>query len=297
MPDSTKGDPMSSDMLGPTGPGALADYPARLVDTPAGSLACRMAGTGRSPTIVLLHGIGSGSGSWVGQLRDLGDRFHLVAWDAPGYGDSPIGNLPETPTASDYSAALAGLLDALEIDRALLVGQSLGAIMATRFAVERPQRVAGLLLAAPARGYGFLSAAQQDQRQRERIDRYVALGAVAHAAERAPNMLPPDADPDDLDLAVATMARIGEAGYRRAAHLLATSDILHDVPRLMARTTVLAGGQDRQVPSETCRLIAETVPGGAAFSVLEGAGHAVYFARAAFNAHLSGFADRLGAAP
>lgn len=288
---------MSSETSEPAWQRALADYPARLVDTPAGLLACRIAGIGRSPTIVLLHGIGSGSGSWVGQLRGLSDRFHLVAWDAPGYGDSPVGNLPKTPTASDYTAALAGLLEALGIDRALLVGQSLGAIMATRFAVERPQRVAGLLLAAPARGYGFLSAMRQAQRQQERIDRYVALGADAHAAERAPNMLPPDADPDDVGLAVATMARIGEAGYRRAAHLLATSDILHDVPRLITRTAVLAGALDRQVPPETCRLIAETVPGGAAFSVLDGAGHAVYFSRAVFNAHLCGFVDRLGPAP
>ena len=288
---------MSSDMSEPAWRRALADVPARQLDTPAGSLACRIAGTEQAPTIVLLHGIGSGSGSWLGQLQDLSGRFRLVAWDAPGYGDSPIGNLPKTPTASDYAAALAGVLDALGIDRAVLVGQSLGAIMATRFAVERPQRVAGLLLAAPARGYGFLSAAQQAQRQQDRIDRYIALGAEAHAAERAPNMLPPDADPDDLGLAVATMARIGEAGYRRAAHLLATSDILHDVPRLIARTTVLAGSQDRQVPPDTCRLIAETVPGGAAFSILEGAGHAVYFARTAFNAHLSEFADRLGTAP
>ena len=292
MPDAIKGEPMPA-AAEPAWQRVLADHPARLVDTPAGPLACRVAGEGRLPAIILLHGIGSGSGSWAGQLLDLGGRFQVIAWDAPGYGDSPIGSLPPVPTASDYTAALSGLLDALGIDRAVLVGQSLGAIIAVRFAVERPQRVAGVLLAAPARGYGHLPVKERTRRRKERVDRYLALGPEAHAAERAPNMLPPVPDPNDLGLAVATMARIGETGYRRAAHLLASADILKDLPRLLARTAVLAGAQDRLTPPETCRAIAEAVPGGAAFAILEGAGHALYLARSAFNDHLFRFVGRL----
>ena len=288
-------DPMTLDLPDqPALPGwrrALAAHPVRLVPTPAGPLACRMAGPETAPAVVLLHGIGSGSGSWVCQLTALGGRLRLLAWDAPGYGDSAVGTLPEAPDADDYAETLAGLLDALALDRAVLVGQSLGAIMAARFAVRHPQRAAGLLLAAPARGHGHLSQADRALRRQQRIDRFVTLGRTDHAVERAPNMLPPDPDPDDLGLAVATMARIGAAGYARAAHLLSVSDILDDMRRLTRPTAVLAGAVDRITPPETCRTIAEV--GRAPFEVLDGAAHALYLARPAFDQRLLRFVQGL----
>ena len=88
-----------------------------------GELAWREAGQGTA--LVLLHGIGAGSGSWVGQLEGLASSFRVIAWDAPGYGASAP--LPQAqPLAGDYARVLAEFLQALKIDALALVGHSLG---------------------------------------------------------------------------------------------------------------------------------------------------------------------------
>uniref|UniRef100_UPI00016A5482 alpha/beta fold hydrolase n=1 Tax=Burkholderia ubonensis TaxID=101571 RepID=UPI00016A5482 len=110
----------------------------------AGTIGYRAAGAqhaGRTLPVVLLHGIGSGAASWVCQLDALGASRRVFAWDAPGYGAStPVHGA--SPAASDYAAALAAWLDALGIDRCVLVGHSLGAIIAGGFARVMPERIA-----------------------------------------------------------------------------------------------------------------------------------------------------------
>lgn len=106
------------------------------------------AHAGRDP-VVLLHGIGSGAASWVRQLDALGATRRALAWDAPGYGVSSR-VAADSPVASDYAASLAAWLDALRIERCVLVGHSLGAIVAGAFARQAGERLSGLLLISPA---------------------------------------------------------------------------------------------------------------------------------------------------
>ena len=77
-----------------------------------------------------------------------------LAWNAPGYGDSqPLA--VDWPDASDYAAALDRLLAHLDMSRCILVGHSLGTLIAARFALVSPRRVAALVLISPALGYGI----------------------------------------------------------------------------------------------------------------------------------------------
>src|SRR5438105_629449 len=88
----------------------------------------RGSATDVSP-VVLLHGIGSNAGSFAPFMACLDARRAAVAWDCPGYGGStppPV----EWPRAQDYADALVRLLDQLEIERAVMIGHSLGAIIA-----------------------------------------------------------------------------------------------------------------------------------------------------------------------
>ncbi len=64
----------------------ISRFPVRTVSVGGRTLAYREAGSGAP--LVLLHGIGNQSGSWVQQLESLADRFRVIAWDAPGYGGS-----------------------------------------------------------------------------------------------------------------------------------------------------------------------------------------------------------------
>src|SRR5262249_4180794 len=150
-----------------------AAHPLQNASTPRGIISYREAGAGQA--LCLLHGISSQSGSWVHQLDALAPRFHVVAWDAPGYGGSD--RLPEDAAApSDYEDSLAGLLDALGIARVLLVGSSFGALIAGAFAAARPDRVVGVVLLSPAAGYGLADPSERQARLVARLQRLAQLG-------------------------------------------------------------------------------------------------------------------------
>ena len=122
----------------------------KTADTNDGAVTYRELGSGAP--LVLLHGIGSGSESWRAQLLDFGKLYHVIAWDAPGYGGStPVA--PSTPSAADYARRLETFLDALGVATCHLVGHSLGAIMACRFARDKSERVKSLItLGTPHHG-------------------------------------------------------------------------------------------------------------------------------------------------
>jgi 4,5:9,10-diseco-3-hydroxy-5,9,17-trioxoandrosta-1(10),2-diene-4-oate hydrolase len=101
--------------------------------------------------VVLLHGGGPGASAWSNFGRNvvaLSDRFRVLAADQPGFGrsDKPA----DHPQYFTHSAgALAGLLDAIGVDKVHLVGNSLGGGTALRFALTHPKRVGRMVLMAP----------------------------------------------------------------------------------------------------------------------------------------------------
>ena len=135
-------------------------YAPVVTRTSDGDVSVRIAGAG--PDVILLHGIGSGSGSWIYQLAGLSSRYRITAWDAPGYGASiPVSG--DAASVDDYVARLAALVDALSLDRFLLVGHSLGALIDGRYAALYPQSLRGLILADPAAGHARLSETQKSR--------------------------------------------------------------------------------------------------------------------------------------
>jgi hypothetical protein len=77
------------------------------------------AGRGDAPAVVFLHDVGGNSTDWRFQFAGLSDRFHLVAWNAPGYMLSDGLKVAE-PGCHDYADALADFLDALKLERVSL---------------------------------------------------------------------------------------------------------------------------------------------------------------------------------
>src|ERR1700739_3580036 len=137
---------------------SIADADSRIVRAGDATFSYLKAGSG--PALVLLHGIGSAAASFRHQLEALSARFRVVAWDAPGYGASTPLTIAH-PDTSDYAAALDAWLGAVGIDRCHLVGQSLGTLIAARFAAEQPWRLFSLTLASVARGHGRLRSSQR----------------------------------------------------------------------------------------------------------------------------------------
>jgi pimeloyl-ACP methyl ester carboxylesterase len=271
---------MTPDTLPPLPPAELERlqqlFPERRVALASGVLGVRETGAAQAPTFVALHGIGSGAASWLGVAPRLAPQARFIAWDAPGYGAStPLATL--RPLASDYAARLAELLQVLDIRRAVLVGHSLGALIASAAASANAglhERIARLVLMSPARGYG--GAGREAQANAVREQRLATLrqgGIPAMAGQRADRLLSEHASPLARQWVRWNMSRLHEAGYRQAVSLLCGDDLCQHLPPAMP-VRVLCGAQDVVTTPAACREVAAAC--GVTLEELAGAGHACY---------------------
>jgi pimeloyl-ACP methyl ester carboxylesterase len=250
----------------------IARYPLAKRTVAHGAVSYREAGAG--PALVCLHGIGSQSGSWVRQIEGLAPHFRVVAWDAPGYGESD--RLPaETPSAGDYAGALAALLDGLGIARATLVASSLGALVAGAFAARWPQRARSLVLLNPAGGYGGATAQEREEKLAVRLDRLARLGPNGMAEDPSPGMLSAAASAEARALAAWSTAGLRPDGYAQAARMLANGRLVDDAARYPGPVLVVGTTADTITPPAGCERIARAFPAGR-FRLLEGPGHLSY---------------------
>ncbi|QTF92699.1 alpha/beta hydrolase [Halomonas sp. BM-2019] len=241
----------------------------------------------QAPTLVLLHGISSSAGSWA-KLAERLPGYRLLAWDAPGYGDSqPLAM--EAPTAADYAARLEAWLAGLGVERCVMVGHSLGAMMAAAYLAAHSGRLAGVVLADPAQGYGDADAAKRDAVYRSRWTQLEAQGHVAFARERAPRLLREGADPADIARVEAEMHKLNLPGFIQANGMLANDLLVRYLPATpTVPTLVICGDEDRITPPEDARALASRL--GVPYRDIPRAGHASYIdAPAAFAAALDDF--------
>lgn len=235
-------------------------------------MAWREAGAGEGIPLFLMHGIGSNARAWAGQFADFAGDRRVVAWNAPGYaGSDPLDG--DAPDADDYARAALALMDHLGIARCVLVGQSLGAVMATALALRAPERVVALALASPAAGYGLPPGAPLTEALARRIEDVRTLGPAGLAAARADRLLTADASAEARAIVHAAMAEVVPDGYAQAVHLLAGADLPRAAAGLAVPCLVLWGGADVVTPPAACRRVAEAIPH--AWSVeIPGVGHA-----------------------
>jgi len=119
----------------------------QMVGTRRGRLSTLQAGSG--PPLLAIHGLGATKGSFLPTVAALAERYRVIALDLPGFGDSdkPIN---ASYDAAFFARAVIGLLDALELERAHLIGNSLGGRVALEVAMRHPERVERLALLCPS---------------------------------------------------------------------------------------------------------------------------------------------------
>lgn len=254
-------------------------FAARSVALPGGEVvSVRECGAGNTgPVFVCLHGIGSGAASWLDTaLLMAGQGARVIAWEAPGYGAStPVA--PAQPAAADYAQRLQGLVDALDLERFVLVGHSLGAITAGHAAREGSalaQRIGKLVLISPAAGYG--APGKEEAQQRVRAQRLATLheeGIEAMAAKGDQRLLSPNAGELARQWVRWNMGRLNEAGYAQAVQLLCGADLLADLPPAVP-VHVACGAMDVVTTPQACEEVAQRC--GVHLELLPGAGHACY---------------------
>jgi pimeloyl-ACP methyl ester carboxylesterase len=99
---------------------------------------------GKGFPVVCLHGIGHGARDFEEFAKLVGNDFEIIALDWPGQGLSPADGHP--PSAAHYAEILIATLDALKIDRAILIGNSIGGAASIIIAAKNPERVAALVI-------------------------------------------------------------------------------------------------------------------------------------------------------
>ena len=101
------------------------------------------------PSVVFIHGAGAGSGIWSMTMARVARSAHAIAIDLPGHGPSALGDLG-TLSLERYRDAVGELCGALCLGPSVLVGHSLGALVALEAALAWPDKVRALVLCAAA---------------------------------------------------------------------------------------------------------------------------------------------------
>lgn len=238
--------------------------------------------TGAGQALVLLHGIGSSSASWLNQLETL-KGYRLIAWDAPGYGESDFLS-QKNPFPKDYADALHGFLDRLLLKDVVLVGNSLGCLMAGAYAAAHPERVRSMILLSPAAGH-----AGDESKQRERLRQFEELGPEGLAEKRSPTLVGKGSPPEAVELMRWTQRRIRPQGYRQAVHCLTHGRLADDARRFPKKVLVACGSEDIVTPEAGCKAVAAAFP-RAEYRSLPGIGHVPHIeAPATINALIEEF--------
>nr|BAR45491.1 S33 family peptidase [uncultured bacterium] len=213
------------------------------------------SGKGGIP-LVLLHGMGSTASVWLPQLEHFGAERHTVAWTMPGYAQSRI--LPDL-SWHGLADALMDLFDALRIDKAHVLGHSIGGMIAQEFYHRHPQRVQSLILSATSAAFGSTDQAWKDEFIRQRID---ALQPYSRFSDAAPTMLDgftsPDIESTYRALAQLSAASIDKQRYLDYMRLLTTFNRQDDFKNIAVPVLLLAGELDTQAPPKGMQRLAET---------------------------------------
>jgi pimeloyl-ACP methyl ester carboxylesterase len=225
---------------------------------------------GAGDPLVLLHGIGSYSGGWRYILAGLSHRYRVVAWNAPGYYLSD-NLMAEIPTGPQYVDALAALLDALQIETALLADSSFGSMVAATYAARHPHRVQRLALLGASRGWGWVSAEERSQRLRSREDS-IRDGGLGLAEARWAQLLSSRPSDTAVRLTKDVLATTNKRGFMQSVRASLEVDVLSFANAIEAPTLLIVGAEDRVNPPEVSRSIQAAIKGSRLVE-LAGVGH------------------------
>lgn len=234
---------------------------------------------GKGTPVIFIHGLGPGSQSWEYQFTDIGKHYRVIAWDLPGYGGSDP--LPkETPSSTDYANDLAAFMDSMQFQKAHIVGQSIGALIAACFANHHASRVLSLTLSGASSGTGTSDMAVREKNLKERLDLLANNGPDEFAQLSATKSLSEEAGPDVIDKLAEHISMVTDEGYNPAARMLVNADIYQELSHIEAPTLVMCGTLDAVTPEPSVRKISEQIS-GATYRRLPGLGHCTFFEGAA----------------
>ncbi len=237
---------------------------------------------GQGPAVLVTHGFSATSAMWEDQVEVLAGDHTVIRWDMRGHGRS---DYPADP--AEYSLDLTvqdmvGILDSLDVAKAVLVGHSLGGFASLAFTLRHPERVSALVLVDTGPGF-------RNDEARAKWNDYAESTAA-------------DLESRGLD-ALGRSDEVMMASHRDAAGLALSARrvlvqrdaaVIDSLRAIAVPTLVVVGSEDRAFRSGADYMAAR-IP-GAELMVVPGAGHAPNLTHPeVFDDSLRRFVDRLGA--
>ncbi len=227
---------------------------------------------GSGPPVLLVQGLGYPRWGWEPVVQRLEDEFCVVSFDNRGIGESEV---PPGPyTAAEMAKDAVAVLDAAGIEKARVVGASLGGMIAQELALAHPERVDRLALVCTTPGGAEAyplpeptlrllaeapSLAPQDALRRFIENAMVARGALVDELYARRLASPPD-----------------PAGWQAQAAAGATFDAFDRLGEIAAQTLVIHGTEDNVVDPRNAELLATRIP-NARLELVPGTGHMLFW--------------------
>jgi pimeloyl-ACP methyl ester carboxylesterase len=248
--------------------------PSFLVRRLAGSPALEFVEQGdlTGTPVVALHGVTDSWRSFQPLLPHLPLTLRFIALTQRGHGGSAKPATGYRPR--EFAADLLRLLDALELPRAVIVGHSMGGVHALRFAIDHPERVAGLVLAGSAPA--FAANAELVDWWRRDIAALTDPIDPAFVREFQLSTLAQAIPPGYLETVVAESLRVPARVWQAAFDGFMTEDLRPQLGPISAPTWVVRGARDGICSELEQRRLAAAIA-GARLTVYEQAGHAMHW--------------------
>jgi 3-oxoadipate enol-lactonase len=228
-----------------------------------------LEGTGEGIPLVLINALGTDLRIWDGVVPHLTDRSPVLRFDKRGHG---LSDCPPAPySIRDFSTDLLGLLDPLEISQAVIVGISVGGMVAMDFAAGWPERVHSMVLCdtAPVIGTADLWNDRINRLRKEGMG-CMAESILARWFSPAFKVEFPAAYQGYYNM----LTRMPLEGYTGTCEAIRDADLTESTSTIEAHTLVLCGSEDVSTPPDLVRGLVELMP-NAEFQEIPGAGHSI----------------------
>jgi 3-oxoadipate enol-lactonase len=228
--------------------------------------------SGQGHPVICMHGIGGDAESFRPQLDALADDFQIISWSMPGYGGSAA---IDDVSFELLANKLLAFMDALGIETAHLVGQSIGGMIAQEFYHRYPNRVTSLALIATTSAFGGRDESFREAFLKARLaplDQGQSLKNLA--PQFVPQIIGEKAPAAAREAAIRSMAAVPDASYRNILKCLVTFNRRAEFSSISVPCCLIAGEVDSNAPAKTMLRMAESLA-GAEFHQVPGAGHLV----------------------
>jgi 3-oxoadipate enol-lactonase len=230
---------------------------------------------GDGEPLLMIQGYGQYSGHWAALVPPFSKEYRVIIFDNRGTGRS---DKPEVPyTIKMMAADVKGLLDAIGIDKAHVLGVSMGGMVAQEFALNYPEKVISLVL-----GCTLCGGKRQIIPTKEALEFLFSPEMSKLSVEERARVTVPwlwtkefiDKHPEAVEWYVETTMKYPTSpqGFSGQAQAMVSHDACDRLPQIKAPTLVIVGDADRLIPMDNSKMIASLIS-GAELVVIPDAGH------------------------